>query len=91
MYTFIVFLLLCALEGGFVYWKWSQYQEYKELAKDAAIATGVDGNRRYQAAVRFMGKLTGIGGFLMVILGIAMIFVNFIIALILGGILALIF
>ena len=61
------------------------------MAQDAAIATGVDGNRKYQAAVRFIGKLTGISTILMIIGGVLLIVVNFIIALILGGILALIF
>lgn len=91
MYTTIIFFLLCLLEGGFIYWKWSQYEEYKEMAKDVAIATGIDANRKYQAAVRIISWLTGIGGILMIVLGVALLFVNIIIALILGGILAFIF
>jgi uncharacterized membrane protein YkgB len=91
MYTTIIFLLLCLIEGVIFYLKWDQAQEYKEMTHDVAVATGVENNRKYKAAVRFMAKVSGIGTIIMLVIGVLLLFVNFIIALILGGILALIF
>ena len=91
MFTTIIFLLLCLIEGVIFYLKWSQAQEYKEMTHDIAVATGVENNRKYKAAVRFMTKISGLGTIIMFVIGALLLFVNLIIALILGGILAVIF
>lgn len=91
MYTSIILLLLCAVEAGFIYWKWSEIEEYRELGKDVAIATGLDKNRRYSAFVRIAGKLTAIGKYILIALIPVLFIINLIIAAILGTILSLIF
>ena len=91
MWTFSIFLLLCLIEGVIVYMKWSEIEEYRELGKDVAIATGLEKNRRYSAFVRIAGKVVGVAKYLLIILVPVILIVNLIIAGVLGTILSLIF
>jgi hypothetical protein len=91
MYTTIIFLLLCLAEGGFVYWKWSEIEDYRNLGKDVAIATGVEKNRQYSAFIRIAGRVLGVAKYLLIILVPVLLIVNLIIASILGTILSFIF
>lgn len=89
MYTTIILLLLCAVEAGLFYWKWSEIQEYRELGKDVAIATGLEKNGKYSAFIRIAGKALGVEKYLLIILIPVIFIVNLIIASILGTILSL--
>ena len=83
----IVFLLLCAIEAGLFYWKYSEIQEYRELGQDVAIATGVEKHRRYGAFIRIAGKILGFTKYLLIIIIPLLLLANWIVAIILGSIL----
>jgi hypothetical protein len=91
MFTTIIFLLLCAAEFGICYWKWSEIEDYRNLGKDVAIATGIEKNRQYSAFVRIAGRVFGVAKYLLFILVPVLIIANLIIAAILGTILSFIF
>ena len=90
MYTFIILLLICASQGGFFYWKWSEIQEYRGIGKDVAAVTGLDNNKRYSAFIRIAGRILGLAKYLLFILVPVIFVVDFIVALVLGSILHLI-
>jgi len=91
MYITIILLLLCAVEIGLFYWKWSEIEEYREIGADVAIATGADKHRRYSAFVRIAGRLLKVGKYLLIVLIPIIFIINLIVATILGTILNLIF
>jgi len=87
----IVFLLLCAIEAGLFYWKYSEIQEYRELGQDVAIATGVEKHRRYGAFIRIAGKVLGFTKYFLIIIIPLLLLANWIVALVIGSILNIFF
>ena len=90
MYITIILVLLCAVEFGVVYMKYSDIQDYREIGKDVAIVTGVDKNRRYSAFVRVAGKVLKMSSYLLWIIIPVIFVINLIVASILGTILSFI-
>jgi len=91
MYTLIILLLLCIIEFGLVYWKYSEIKEYIEISQDVAAITGLDKTKRYSDFVRTVGQLLSFGSYVFwIVIPIAFI-INLIIASILGAILSFIF
>ncbi|MEK6828567.1 MAG: hypothetical protein AABY15_00375 [Nanoarchaeota archaeon] len=87
MYTLLIFLILTLAEGIYIWMKWDEIQEYKEIGQEVAKATKIDQDHRYKTVVQFLGKLWNYAKPMFVFLGIVLLFVNLIIALILGVIL----
>ena len=84
-------MLLCAVEAGLFYWKWSEIEEYREIGQDIAIATGLEKHRKYGAFVRIAGKFLIVGKYVLIVLIPIVFIINLIIATILGTILSFIF
>ena len=90
MYTFLIFVALCAIEFIIVKLKWDDIQDYREIGKGVASITGIDKNKKYSTFVRIAGKFFGFFKVFMIIPIIIMVIFNFIAALILGGLVSLI-
>lgn len=86
MYTFLIFLILTAVEGIYLWMKWDQIQEYKEIGQEAAKITKLDQDHRYKTLVQVIGKLWNYAKPVFYILGIILIFVNLLVAIIIGTI-----
>jgi len=91
MYTLIILLLLCAVEAGLFYWKYSEIQEYADLGKGIAKITGADKTRHYGVFTKIAAKLLSIGKVVLIILIPVVFLINLAIASILGTILSFIF
>ena len=91
MYTTIILLLLCAVQAGLFYWKWSEIEDYREIGKDVATVTGLDKNKKYSTFVRIAGKFLKVGKYVLFILIPIVFIINLIVASILGTILSFIF
>lgn len=91
MYTLIILLLLCAVEAGLFYWKYSEIQEYREIGQGVAEITGIDKNKKYSAFVKIAGKIIKASSFLLWIIIPVLFIANLIVASILGTILSFIF
>jgi hypothetical protein len=83
----IVFLVLCVVEFGLVYWKYSEIQEYAEIGQKVASVTGVDNNKHYSKFIKIAAKVFGLAKYLLFIAVPVLLFANWIAALILGSIL----
>lgn len=91
MFTFIILILLCAIQAGFVYWKWSEIQDVQDVGKSVAGVTGLDKNKKYGAVIKFLGKILKVGKYVLMILIPILFIINLIVSAILGTILSLIF
>jgi len=87
----LVFLSLCLIEAIIIWMKWNEIQDYRNLGKDVASVTGLDKNEKYGAFVRIAGKVLAYAKPILIVLGIVLLVVNYIAALIIGGILNIFF
>ena len=90
MYTFLIFIALCAIEFIIVKLKWDDIQDYREIGKGVASITGIDKNKKYSAFVKIASKFFGFFKVFIIIPIIIMVIINFIAALILGGLISLV-
>jgi len=91
MYTTIILLLLCAVEAGLFYWKYSEIQEYADLGKGIAKVTGADKTKHYGTFIKIASKFMAVGKIILIVLIPIIFIVNWIVAAILGTILSFIF
>ena len=91
MYTLIILLLLCAVEAGLFYWKYSEIQEYADLGKGVAKITGADKTKHYGMFIKIASKFLSIGKVVLIVLIPFIFIINCIVAAILGTILSFIF
>jgi len=90
MYTFLIFIALCAIEFIIVKMKWDDIQDYRAIGKGVASVTGIDKNKKYSTFVKMAGKFLGFFKVFIIIPIIIMTIFNIIASLILGGLLNLI-
>ena len=84
MYSLIVFITLVTIQGGFIYWKWSDIKDHKETVAQVAELTGVTEKTFYQRTISFFGFLIGNFKNLLIIPISLLLVVNAILSLILG-------
>lgn len=90
MYTFLIFIALCAIEFIIVKMKWGDIQDYREIGKGVASITGINKNKKYSTFVKIASKFLGFFKIFIIIPIIIMVIFNFIAALILGGLISFI-
>lgn len=98
MYTFITFGIICFIQSVFIWIKISEIKDYKEMIE--TFGTSILGmtkeeylssNKYYSASVRFFAYLWRNFKKVLIIPIMFILFINFVISLILGGVLSLIF
>lgn len=89
--TLIIFLILTIAEAIYLWSKWDEIQEYKEIGQEVASITGLDQNKKYQKVIQILGKLWNYAKPVFYALGIALLIANIIVAAILSTILGFIF
>ncbi len=90
MYTLIIFIILTLVEGIYIWMKWDEIQEYKEIGQEVAKITKVDQDSRYQKVVQILGRLWNYAKPMFYALGVLLLIINLIVSLILGTILSFI-
>lgn len=88
MYTLIIFLILTLVEGIYIWMKWDEIQEYKEIGQEVAKMTKIDQDDRYKTVTQFLGKLWNYAKPMFYALGVLLLFLNLIASFILGAILS---
>ena len=91
MFTLIIFTILCAIEFAFVYMKWNDIQDYKEIGEGVANITKLDKNKHYSKFVKIAGWVLNKFKVLLIIPLIILLLANLIASSILGTILYFIF
>ena len=91
MYIWIVFLALTLLEGVVAWMKWDEVNDYAELGRDVSGLTGFDKKKAYSFVVKVLLKIKMVARWLLFIIIPAILLINLIVSLIIGGILELIF
>ena len=86
MYTLLIFLILTLVEGIFIWMKWDEIQEYKEIGQEVAKATKIDQDHRYKTVVQILGRLWNYAKPLFIVLGIILLIVNLLLSIIIGTI-----
>lgn len=91
MYILIIFAILTLAQSIFIYSKWSNIQDYRELGQDLADVSGLSRKQAYTKTIRVLGNvLSNFKTVLIIPIGI-ILFLNLIVSLILGGLLAIFF
>mgnify|MGYP000312492955 FL=1 len=75
----------------FIWVKWSDIRDYRELGTDIADMTGVSKKSFYEKLVRTFGFLWSNFKKMLIIPIVVIVFINFVVSLVLGGILSIIF
>jgi len=91
MFTILVFTILVAVQFGFLYMKWSDIQDYRELYNGVTDATGISAHKKHKALIVVISKVLSIFQKLIIIPIVVLLVADLIVSLILGGILAIIF
>lgn len=86
MEILIIFLFLCLLEYGFYYWKKSKVNDYQEIVLGVADITTLNNKDAYKRSVIFLSNMLNMFKRFLWPMVIIILFINFIISLILGGI-----
>jgi len=87
MYTLIILTTLCLSQFLFVWWKWSEINDLKEIATDVVVVTGITKSDKYNKAKRIGTRLLlFIGRFKkLIIIPIVILFlINLVVSTILG-------
>ena len=91
MYILIIFTILTLVQSIFIYSKWSNIQDYRELGRDLADVSGLSRKQTYTKTIRVLGNvLSNFKTILIIPVGI-ILFLNLIVSLILGGLLSIFF
>jgi len=90
MYTIIILCLLCAVEFGLFYLKWSEIEEYVEIGDKITKVTGLANTKSYGKFVMVIGGFLKVGKYIMMIVVPVIFVVNLIVSAILGSIISLV-
>ena len=87
MYTLIILGSLCLIQFLFVWWKWSEINDLKEIATDVVVVTGLTRNQKFSKAKRIGTRVVlFVGRFkkLLIIPIIILFLINLVFSTILG-------